>query len=278
MKNCNQPGPIVPSLICGAMASRGCACHLPPMPGRMRCFGRGGAPGSGAPSGERNGRFRTGRFTREAKSERRWVRAVVGGDTEEDDVSMTQIETTLPTGTRRSGAVAREVKAPVRADVQQGSTADEFHAAPPDGQSFDDWLSRLKAVLGTASDDFVAASLRRLIYACRLPGHSIATGESLSAALAIIQALAPANEAEAMVAVHISSLHAASTAMLARLAAGGTESRVHGAATALAKLERAHTAQMSLYHRLKHGHRQTIRIERLEVQTGAQAVVGQIGT
>lgn len=56
-----------------------------------------------------------------------------------------------------------------------------------------------------------------------------------------------------MTAIHVASLHAASTAMLARLAAGGTESRVHGAATALAKLERAHVAQMALYHQPRRG-------------------------
>ena len=48
------------------------------------------------------------------------------------------------------------------------------------------------------------------------------------------------------------------------------------AANATAKVERAlHSAIGALY-RLKHGNTQVIRIERLEIQGGAQAVVGAV--
>ena len=42
-----------------------------------RCRLHGGAPGSGAPAGKRNGRYTEGEHTREAKAKRRWVRQIV---------------------------------------------------------------------------------------------------------------------------------------------------------------------------------------------------------
>lgn len=165
----------------------------------------------------------------------------------------------------------------VRAAVRQGKQVNEFVAVPLNGEPLDEWRDRLKAALGTMSDDFVEASLRRLIYACRLPGHSVTSSTSLSAALALIQSMEPANEMEAMLAVHVASLDAAALAMMGRLAESSMEARIRGASMAAAKLERALVAQISAYHRLKHGNRQTIRIEKMEIQPGAQAVVGQVG-
>jgi hypothetical protein len=37
----------------------------------------GGAPGSGAPSGSRNGAFKDGAFTKEAIAERQWVKRLI---------------------------------------------------------------------------------------------------------------------------------------------------------------------------------------------------------
>jgi glucans biosynthesis protein len=45
--------------------------------GKGRCRLHGGALGSGAPSGPRNGNYRNGRHTKEAIAERRFVRALL---------------------------------------------------------------------------------------------------------------------------------------------------------------------------------------------------------
>jgi hypothetical protein len=94
--------------------------------------------------------------------------------------------------------------------------------------------------------------------------------------LALIESLEPENEVQATVAVHIACLDAASTNVLARLAWSSTESRTTVSANAAAKLERSFLSAINTYHRLKHGNRQVIRIERLEIQQGAQAIVGQV--
>jgi hypothetical protein len=77
-------------------------------------------------------------------------------------------------------------------------------------------------------------------------------------------------------AVHIACLDTAASNMLSRLAWSGTESRTKVTSNAIAKLERAFASTIDTYRKFKNGNQQTIRIERMEVQPGAQAVVGQV--
>jgi hypothetical protein len=60
---------------CGAR-TRGGICERPPVPGKRRCRRHGGAPGHGAPKGNRNAETH-GLRTREALAERRWVSALI---------------------------------------------------------------------------------------------------------------------------------------------------------------------------------------------------------
>jgi hypothetical protein len=53
-----------PGVRCGAKTRSGQPCKNPIVTGRKRCRMHGGAKGSGAPSGERNGRFLHGRYTK----------------------------------------------------------------------------------------------------------------------------------------------------------------------------------------------------------------------
>src|SRR5438270_13702390 len=64
-------GPMHGATRCGAKTRRGTACQSPAVRGKRRCRMHGGAPGSGAPSGRRNGNYRHGHFTAEAKEQRR---------------------------------------------------------------------------------------------------------------------------------------------------------------------------------------------------------------
>ena len=54
---------------CGAKNRAGKPCQRAVARGKSRCTMHGGAPGSGAPRGERNGNYRHGRFTYEAIDE-----------------------------------------------------------------------------------------------------------------------------------------------------------------------------------------------------------------
>ncbi|MBM3558750.1 MAG: hypothetical protein FJX53_02425 [Alphaproteobacteria bacterium] len=62
---------------CGAKTRRGTPCRAPAVAGRPRCRLHGCAPGSGAPRGARNGNYRTGAYTREAREYRRQLRALL---------------------------------------------------------------------------------------------------------------------------------------------------------------------------------------------------------
>jgi hypothetical protein len=62
---------------CGAKTRAGHPCRQAAVKGRPRCRMHGGAKGSGGPLGDRNGNFKHGVCTREAKTTRRVMRATV---------------------------------------------------------------------------------------------------------------------------------------------------------------------------------------------------------
>jgi hypothetical protein len=52
----------------------GAPCKSTPVTGRRRCRMHGGADGSGAPQGARNGNYKHGRYTKEVAATRQWLR------------------------------------------------------------------------------------------------------------------------------------------------------------------------------------------------------------
>jgi hypothetical protein len=62
---------------CGAKTRSGGPCHAHAVHGKKRCRMHGGAPGSGAPRGNRNAR-KHGLFTREAIAERKRIQELLG--------------------------------------------------------------------------------------------------------------------------------------------------------------------------------------------------------
>jgi hypothetical protein len=65
-------GPMFSSPRCGAKTRSGKRCMSPTVSGKKRCRMHGGAPGSGAPLGNRNA-LKHGQYTRKAIEERRMV-------------------------------------------------------------------------------------------------------------------------------------------------------------------------------------------------------------
>ena len=66
-------GPMLTSPRCGAKTRTGVACNSPAVREKRRCLMHGGAPGSGAPRGNKNA-VKSGLYTREAIAEREAVR------------------------------------------------------------------------------------------------------------------------------------------------------------------------------------------------------------
>jgi hypothetical protein len=67
-------GPMLSSQRCGAKTRSGKPCMSPAVSGKKRCRMHGGAPGTGAPRGNKNA-LKHGRYTREAIEQRRQLRA-----------------------------------------------------------------------------------------------------------------------------------------------------------------------------------------------------------
>ena len=72
-----EPLPLRLAPRCLARTRAGTSCQKAAASGKKRCRMHGGAPGSGAPRGERNGNYRTGLHTREAVAGRRMLRALI---------------------------------------------------------------------------------------------------------------------------------------------------------------------------------------------------------
>jgi hypothetical protein len=171
-------------------------------------------------------------------------------------------------------APAMKRRRPMVAKVRKIDGNPRLFAVAPDGDVAG-WRSRLKELFGTASPLFVEASLRQLIEASKLPGQGVGTTTSLTAALELIASLEPENEAQAALAVHVACLHTASLNVLSRTPSIG-ERNIIAMATACAKLEHAFHSAIETYYRVKRGVTQIVRVERVELQPGAQAVIGVV--
>lgn len=69
-------GPMPASWRCGARTRAGKSCSAPAVRGKTRCRMHGGAPGSGAPKGNRNA-VKHGLYTKGAIEERRQLRVLM---------------------------------------------------------------------------------------------------------------------------------------------------------------------------------------------------------
>jgi hypothetical protein len=120
-------------------------------------------------------------------------------------------------------AASLQRQPPVR--VRRGRiTAEAAKLYPPHGEERI-WWDRLKKALGTASSDFVTASLHQLQAAAQFPGSGISE-VGINAALAFIEGFAPRNEVEASLAVQMACTHGAAMSVLGRLGpAGGLQIR-----------------------------------------------------
>lgn len=117
--------------------------------------------------------------------------------------------------------------------------------------------------------------LKQILYATRLPEDGVGTTTSVSAAPELIASLQPSNEAEATLAIHLACLHSAAVNVLGRMHSVG-ERNIISYSTAAAKLEAAFQRALESYHRLKNGTTQVVRMERVNIESGAQAVIGVV--
>lgn len=180
------------------------------------------------------------------------------------------------TGAASAAVVSSSRPATRRTRVKlQRINADLSKAYPPDGDGRL-WWDRLKTALGTTSSDFVNATLEQIQNASRMPSGGISE-TSVNAVLAFIEAAEPRNEVEAALAIQAACAHAVAMAVLSRAGgAYGGDRHVALMAAAAARLIRAFAIQVEVMRRLRNGGTQLIRIERVEVKEGGQALIGNV--
>jgi hypothetical protein len=165
-------------------------------------------------------------------------------------------------------------KAPVRVKLEP-INCNISRSLPPDG-NYQVWIDRLKSALGTSSREFVNATLFQLQAAARLPNSGVSE-IAVNAALAMIEGERPDGETETALVVQMACVHAATMAVLGRLGGGhGGDRHVLAAATAASRLSRTFAILVETLRRLRSGGSQVIRIERVEVREGGQAVIGNV--
>jgi hypothetical protein len=79
-----------------ARTRSGTLCQKPAAKGKKRCRLHGGAEGSGAPPGERNGAYRHGLYTQEAIAERKAMRALIRSFREDARAALSEVHARAP--------------------------------------------------------------------------------------------------------------------------------------------------------------------------------------
>ena len=99
----------------------------------------------------------------------------------------------------------------------------------------------------------------------------------MNAALAIINAFAPKNEFEAVLAIQIACCHAAGMNVLARVGgAYGSPRNLAALSTAVSRLFRVAAVNIEALRRQRTGGSQFVRVEHVHVTEGGQAVIGNV--
>jgi len=133
----------------------------------------------------------------------------------------------------------------------------------------------MMAALGTSNPAFSSGIIKQVV------NHTQPTDEaSLSKAnflLAMAQGIEPRDEVEAMLAMQMAVVHDATMTLARRLASSGNILQQDSTERAFNKLARTYTSQMDALKRYRSDGRQTVRVERVTVEAGGQAVVGAVG-
>ncbi|WP_347311461.1 hypothetical protein [Defluviimonas sp. SAOS-178_SWC] len=164
----------------------------------------------------------------------------------------------------------RRDKAPTVSVTMDGK---EANLRVGEDNSADDFM-RLMAALGTYDTGFLNAFLGQI-------GNSVSRTNEISEvsmrfALGVIIGLEPRDEIEAMLAAQMAAVHVCALDSSRRyLWAEGLQSK-DSAERALTKLTRTFATQMETLKRYRSKGQQVVRVERVTVNEGGQAIVGPV--
>jgi len=128
------------------------------------------------------------------------------------------------------------------------------------------------ATFASRSTGFNNTLVNLLVNGARSVGETI-TSDQLNAGFAFVAALDPANEVEAVLAVHAYNCHVAAMDMLAKARSAQHPEGLNGFGNLATKLSRTFTMQIEALTKLKRGGEQVVR--HVHVHEGAQAIVAE---
>lgn len=184
-------------------------------------------------------------------------------------------------GPRNKSAIEQATQAyqarPVRVSIGWEKTGDgKGFVTSPHADDVGHVL-QLTSTFGTTSSDFMARNLGYLEHSTR--DRKCDRGDSMSevnSGLALVAAIDPQDELEAALAVQMAGCHALAMEMLGRAKTTDRTDHVESYGNMAVKLQRTFTAQIEALGRMRGKGQQTVRVEHVTVQPGAQAIVGDV--
>jgi hypothetical protein len=133
---------------------------------------------------------------------------------------------------------------------------------------------RLMDALGTYDIDFLSPLLGQIGNAVSANGEL--RQDSLQFAVSFIKSIKPESELEAMLAAQMAATHICALDASRRLLSSSTLPGKDSAERAMTKLTRAFTTQMEALKKHRAKAQQIVRVERVNVESGGQAIVGDV--
>ena len=144
----------------------------------------------------------------------------------------------------------------------------------PDHPDVATGIALLMDAVGTSSIDFLSPLLSQLANAA---GKGSAVDEDgLNFMLSVVKGIEPKDQVEAMLAAQMAAVHVATMTFARRLNHVENIPQQDSAERAFNKLTRTFTTQMEALKRYRTGGQQTVRVERVTVNEGGQAIVGSV--
>ena len=165
----------------------------------------------------------------------------------------------------------REKRPPACIKVTKGKTG---CSVAPDHPDLAFGTITLMNALGTTSPDFMDGLLRQIMNAAS-PGQEPSETD-INFVLSVINGIEPRDEIEAMLASQMAAVHTATMTFARRLAHVDTLPQQDSAERAFNKLARTFATQVEALKRYRSDGQQTVRVERVTVEAGGQAVVGAV--
>ncbi|PSC05978.1 hypothetical protein SLNSH_06275 [Alsobacter soli] len=137
----------------------------------------------------------------------------------------------------------------------------------------------MRALFGTNSDDFAQAQLDALFKTLSTGLGRPPTEAEMNSAIALVAGVEPQNEVEGALATQMAVVHAVSLRLAGRLmSTDPLHADFASAGNIAAKFFRAFGRQVEALVRLRRPTAQLIRVERLNINEGANAIVGTVTT